>query len=332
MNSEKENIIYSINTHFIAKVIYLPTASEYFIGDNENNYNSDIRYYLSKFFFEKGVFLNEKQTIIKYGIGAINMVHPKLFVYKTTQGESVYIEPFQKEKVFFIRKEDSEFFPFFFALTLKYFFEDKRIEQFPNFLNYQLKVNFDNDLEGFNNFLSAILNSYSPSVFLGINDFIEKATNSFFSGQLKKNICISKKGDLSGRFNNINLRTHLIWQVNKENNKKLKSLHDSLSEDFISEISFDMFKKHFKGYPQKEFINWLKSQYSLIFLFDKLVQYMDVELYKGNNSVSVSEIAKHFYWKGKPIKVENWYSVKSQKKETGQSQTQKKLQLIINSL
>lgn len=210
MEPKKDNIIYSVNTYTIANRIYIPIASEYCDGDSINNYNSDIRHFLSTFFFKKGVYLDEEQAIKKYGERVLRLQHPEVFIYDTEQGEKVYIEPFQKEKVFVVRREETEFFSFFFALTLKLFFEDKRIEHFQKFLNYQLINNFNSDIEDYNNFLDDILTHFSLSIFVEMHEFIKKSIIVFINKKKNEKNIGEIDNRIKGKLNKEEIRKYFM--------------------------------------------------------------------------------------------------------------------------
>jgi len=87
--------------------------------------------------------------------------------------------------------------------------------------------------------------------------------------------------------------TTMVWNMKDE--YKLRIFHEFLfNERFIDDIDFSIFKNHFSGLPQKEFINWKESLFFLNNLLDRLQNFINPNFYPRNNSSSPTCVARHF--------------------------------------
>jgi hypothetical protein len=173
------NYDYEINTFFIATKTYYSVASDISNGDLETPYNAEIREFLPYYFIAKKFFLNEAQAYEKYHVTKYSLQHPQLFSRKNDKDETIFIEPFLEENRIIIEK-GTKYFNFFFAVTLNFYFENPENNQFENFLEYQLKINFNNDIEELRKFTDVILRKYSLTIFYGKHEIIKSEFENKF--------------------------------------------------------------------------------------------------------------------------------------------------------
>lgn len=110
--------------------------------------------------------------------------------------------------------------------------------------------------------------------------------------------------------------TEFSWiEKNPElKSKQLVFLREQLIDnDYIDKINLIKFEAHFNGKISDSIaINWLKGQFPLIYLIDKLKPFLNELIYTGkNNTISISKFAPHFTWQGNQIHIPNWAKVKA---------------------
>lgn len=167
-----ENLKYEINTFLIAKAYQFRFGEDWVRAPiPKNDYNATLQKYLVNTFLEKGVFLTEELAVKKFGTIAKNYPLSKgLFNVSDSKGESVYINPYQ---IVIIEKEN-KYFSFFFAIRLMQCYISSEINHFPEFLDFQLKINFHNNINDFRKFINTILRKYASTIFHEIKDFIKE--------------------------------------------------------------------------------------------------------------------------------------------------------------
>ncbi len=229
-----------------------------------------------------------------------------------------------------ISRADSDY-PFWFILKLGQY--DGNILQIANFLDYQFKNDLQANVSDFLVFLKLCLNQYperlSSRVIETTNDWIQTKSleNSAYVNDtvstpitlIDETIVGLSKGEVQSP-----LTSNFIWT---EKDPILKSdqltyLREELIYSFLIEkIKPTIFVKNFEGIIQKDnTINWIIEQYPLIYFIEKLKPFLNSEVYvKFSGSVSITAIAPHFSWKGKPIIVSNWNKTKSQGARTSES-------------
>lgn len=100
-------------------------------------------------------------------------------------------------------------------------------------------------------------------------------------------------------------KTLLVWIGSQE---KLEVLYNELNSIYIDEISKDLFFNHFKGIAGDQPINWKMGVYDLIYLLEKLSNFINPAF----SQKYASNIVKHFTFKGEYKKEKPLYDAKSE--------------------
>jgi hypothetical protein len=215
-------------------------------------------------------------------------------------------------KEILVTPSDDEFW-YWFSLKLRQY--DLSLERVNEFLNFQLKRYSIKGGSDFIEMLELCIIQY-PHFF---SDRLLQTVNVWINKNKKKavslNVAQSYNVLQSSKSKPSRSLPEFAWKdgVNKE--KQLEYLHSNLeSKGYIEKIELTNFKKHFNGYFEDvPKINWLSSQYGLIYLIDKLKPYLNRKLYTGKNgSIAIAHFEKHFQYKGKAINTSSWRKVKSE--------------------
>ena len=214
-------------------------------------------------------------------------------------------------KIVFTPSDDD--FMYWFSLKLRQY--DLSLEKVNEFLNFQLKrcstKRGTNFMEMLNLSLLQYPDFFSDRLLQTVNAWINKNKKEVVSLNVAQtyNVLQGSKNKPSRPF------PKLTWKENENKEKQLQNLHSMLeSKGYIEKIELTNFKKHFNGYLENvPKINWLSSQYGLIYLMNELKIYLNGELYKGKNgSIAIAYFEKHFHYKGKAIETSSWRKAKSE--------------------
>jgi len=233
-------------------------------------------------------------------------------------------------KKIILTHSDDEFL-FWFSLKLRQY--DLSLHKVNDFLNFQLKGYLTKRGSDFMEMLDLCILQYPDffserlvqTVKVWINKNKKEARGNHVE-QTSNDLKVSKKSST---------RQHpkLTWKESENKEKQLQYLYNSLVDKYISKIEFGDFKKHFNGYLENvPKINWISSQYGLIYLIDKLKPYLNPELYSGKDgTIAIAHFEKHFQYKGEAINIGAWRKVKSVNRGT-ENEITKHIDLIVSHL
>ena len=215
-------------------------------------------------------------------------------------------------KEILVTPSDDEFW-YWFSLKLRQY--DLSLEKVNEFLNFQLKRCSAKRGSDFIEMLSLSLLQY-PDFF---SDRLLQTVNAWINRNKKEAVSLNVAQTYNVLQGSKNKPSRpfpkLTWKENENKQEQLQNLHSMLeSKGYIEKIELTNFKKHFNGYLENvPKINWLSSQYGLIYLMDELKLYLNGELYKGKNgSIAIAYFEKHFHYKGKAIETSSWRKAKSE--------------------
>jgi len=243
---------------------------------------------------------------------------------------------------------------FWFSLKLRQY--DLSLINTSKFLDFQLRKNNKNDSEEFIEHLDICIKQYpylfSDRLIERINKWIEKLSQkkskSNSVAQIDNEMKATGNQDLelvvqtdNGNTKPVSFRRNSISKFTlidpiKDENKWEFLCNSLISFLFIDEIDFKVFINHFKGnYEGQPKINWIKERSALIHMINKLIKYMNSEVYT-NESISVGYLVNHFLHNNKDINSKNWRETKYKNKiNVGKKRDEKSIKaidLIINQM